>query len=64
MFRRLEDRIRELCAKALIVRGPELEPILSALKAALHEHSEKLRNIAGIKLVRRDDASPPERRSA
>ena len=43
MLRRLEDRIRELCAKALIARGPELHLILEDLKSALHEHSEPSR---------------------
>lgn len=64
MFRRLEDRIRELCARTLVARGPELEQIFSELKSALHEHSEQLRKSAGIKLVRRELDAPPERRSA
>jgi hypothetical protein len=49
--RRLEDRIHELCAKALIVRASELDVTLSALKAALHEHTERLRKLAARKLV-------------
>jgi hypothetical protein len=64
MFRRLEDRIRELCYESLLARGPELEQILTDLKAALHEHAERLRNNAGIMLVRRENDVRPERRSA
>ena len=63
MLRRLEDRIRELCAKALIARGHELHPILDDLKAALHEHSERLKQVAVLKLVTGGNGSPPERRS-
>jgi hypothetical protein len=52
--RRLEDRIRELCAKAIAAPGgDELEPALSELKAALHEHTERLRQLAAKKLVPR-----------
>jgi hypothetical protein len=65
MLRRLEDRIRELCAKVITARGCEaLQPIHSDLKSALHEHAERLRKTAALKLVRREDDAPPERRSA
>lgn len=65
MLRRLEDRIRELCAKTLTAQGAaDLEPILSELNSALHQHMERLRKTAGSKLVRRADDSFPERRSA
>ena len=64
MLRRLEDRIRELCTKTLSAqRTSELEPILSELNSALHEHAERLRNTAGAKLVRRTGDSFPERRT-
>lgn len=63
MLRRLEDRIRDLCAKALIARGSELHLILEDLKSALHEHSERLRQVAVLKLVSGEKGSPPERRS-
>lgn len=39
VLRRLEDRIRELCAKTLTTRGPELDSALEDLKSALHEHA-------------------------
>ena len=42
--RRLEDRIRELCAKAVATTEPaELNAILQHLSAALHEQIERLR---------------------
>jgi hypothetical protein len=64
MLRRLEDRIRELCARTLVVSGSELEQIFLELKSALHEHTERLRITAAVKLVRRENDGPPERRSA
>ena len=63
MLRRLEDRIRELCAKTLIARGPELQATLAELTSALHEHNERLRQVAALKLVSGENSSPPERRS-
>ena len=65
VLRRLEDRIRELCAKTLTAQGSaELEPIFSELTSALHEHTERLRKTAALKLVCREEDSLPERRSA
>lgn len=63
VLRRLEDRIRELCAKALMASGPELASVLEDLKSALHEHTERLRQVAVLKLVTGGNGSPPERRS-
>ena len=42
---RLEDRIRELCAKAVAMRNtdPELKPTLNQLRAAIKEHVRKIR---------------------
>ncbi len=65
MRRRLDDRIRELCAEVVLAQGTDqLEPILSELKSALHEHIERLRKMAGAKLVNMQDGCKPERRSA
>jgi hypothetical protein len=65
VLRRLEDRIRELCAKTITAQGTaELESVLTELKSALHEHSERLRTMAVLKLVRRNGDSFPNRRSA
>jgi len=44
MLRRLEDRIRYLCAKAVASEdSPELHEVFEQLRAALHEHNERLR---------------------
>ena len=65
VLRRLEDRIRELCAKAIVARSPdELESIFSELKSALQEHTARLRKAAAAKLVPGEIGSHPERRSA
>ena len=60
--RRLEDRIRSLCAKAVAAGSSELNPILSDLKAALHEHTERLRTMAAEWTRRPPREFPPERR--
>ena len=45
--RRLEDRIRNLCARAKSTTDPaELPEILEQLQAALHDHIERLRKLA------------------
>jgi hypothetical protein len=45
--RRLEDRIRELCAKAVVTTEPdELRSILDRLTSDLHVHVERLRKQA------------------
>jgi hypothetical protein len=41
---RLEDRIRSLCAKALVTEDDkELSLLLGELRKALHQHIERLR---------------------
>jgi hypothetical protein len=49
--RRLEDRIRQLCADAVAAPASDLEPVITELKAALHEHTERLRKLAASKLA-------------
>ena len=49
--RRLEDRIRELCARAVSATGTELEPLISELQSALREHNSRLRTLAAAKLA-------------
>jgi len=49
--RRLEDRIRELCAQAVSAQDSELDEIFSALQLALREHTEKIRKLAAAKLT-------------
>jgi hypothetical protein len=64
MHRRLEDRIRELCAKALTAPESELHAIFHALRSALREHTERLRMLATAKLVSIDGNRLQNRRSA
>jgi hypothetical protein len=59
VLRRLEDSIRELCAKTLIAHRTELEPILEHLKSALREHTKRLRQVAVLKLVKGGSGSHP-----
>ena len=40
-----EDRIRELCAMAISAQGSEWEPILSELRAVIHDHVRFLRAV-------------------
>jgi hypothetical protein len=58
--RRLEDRIRELCAKVTLVHGSELNAAIDELKAALSEHSNRVRKMAAGGLL--GEHSRPERR--
>jgi hypothetical protein len=39
-----------LCARAVSAEPSELDPIIQELKAALHEHTERLRKLAADKL--------------
>jgi outer membrane lipopolysaccharide assembly protein LptE/RlpB len=58
-----EDRIRELCRKALTAKDTELEVIFEELRAALHEHIERLRKIAITQLARKESpvkTGPPD----
>jgi hypothetical protein len=45
-----EDRVKELCARAVSAVPSELDSIIQELKAALHEHTERLRKLAADKL--------------
>jgi hypothetical protein len=49
--RRLEDRIRELCARGVTAQESELEPIFSALQLSLREHNDRLRKLAAAQLA-------------
>lgn len=64
MQRRLEDRIKALCAKALTAHETELEAIILALRSALREHNLRLRKLVAAKLAGRLNQQPVERRSA
>jgi hypothetical protein len=53
--KRLEDRIYILVEKAIAAQNTEeLEAIIADLRAALKEHTERLRKLAASKLVERD----------
>ena len=41
--RRLEDRIRGLCAHVIMASEPDLSTIIAELQTALHEHTQRLR---------------------
>lgn len=62
-YRRLEDRIRELCAKALMAQDAEMEAIFVALQFALREHAERLRKLAATNLTSAERNQQPERRA-
>jgi hypothetical protein len=63
-LRRLEDRIRHLCAKAVSVQeSDDLSAILTELKSALQEHTQRLRALAAIG-VRSPQELPFEKRKA
>jgi uncharacterized coiled-coil protein SlyX len=52
----LDDRIRELCAKAIAEHDPhELERILAELNLALRQHSERLRALLAHYPILRSD---------
>jgi hypothetical protein len=58
MYSRLEDRIRILCDKVLAnPNSPEMLGILNELRAAPHEHTDRLRQRLQFPI-------PPDRRSA
>jgi hypothetical protein len=63
MKRRLEDRIKALCAKALMAQDAELHEIISALRTALREHNFRLRKLVADKHAGAA-SGPAERRSA
>jgi hypothetical protein len=59
-LRRLDDRIRFLCSQISTASSDELETILQALLAAIHEKIERLRGLAAGQLL--GWAPPKERR--
>lgn len=51
--RRLDIRIRELCARAISADDTNFAQILSELRAALHEHAEQMREMAAQQIAAR-----------
>ena len=43
---RLEDRIRELCSKAVASDDSEFASVMSELRSAMREHIDKIRTLA------------------
>jgi len=50
--RRLEDRIRGLCAHAVFAEKQELNEIISELRFCLREHTKRLREKTLKRLIR------------
>jgi hypothetical protein len=46
--RRLEDRIRELCARALYEKEPQWSTTIADLQIALQEHNLRIMNQAAV----------------
>lgn len=61
--RRLEDRIRSLCAKVVSVGDKELAPAISDLQSALREHTDRIRKLAAGKLTKQWTARSSEPRN-
>jgi hypothetical protein len=49
---RLDDRVRQLCAKVVASSDHEIGSSIAELKAALREHNERLRKLAFDQLSR------------
>jgi hypothetical protein len=45
-YRRPEDRIRDLCSKAIVSDDSEFASVVSELRSAMHDHIEKIRTLA------------------
>ena len=61
--RRIEDRIRELCAKAVLATDGDLEPALQELAQLVRETIEHMRTSATNLLVERTPLPEPRRRA-
>ncbi len=61
--RRLEDRIRELCARALYQKGTEWKATLRELQLAIQEHSLRLSNLTTAATIGRKPHLVRERRN-
>ena len=61
--RRIEDRIRELCANAKRATNDDLEPILQELSQLLRGAIEHMRKGAATLLVEGKPLSEPRRRA-
>jgi hypothetical protein len=57
--RMMEDKIRQLCARAIAAGDDDLKDAISELQAALREHTQNLRKTLIEQLVDRKDLRPP-----
>lgn len=61
--RRLEDRIRELCARALFEKGPEWVSTVHELQLAIQEHALRVANLTTAATVAGQPQLMRERRN-
>lgn len=55
--RLLDNRIRELCAKAIAADAVSVAQVLADLRSALHEHAQEMRNWARQEIARRGEGT-------
>ena len=58
--RRLDDRLKDLCAKVIRTPDNEIEPVLKELQAAMRAKFERIRVMATFRL--QTGKLPPEQR--
>ena len=62
--RRLEDRIRELCARAIHTKDPEWSAVIAELQIAIGAHNLRVKNLAAAATVAHQPQLLRERRNA
>jgi hypothetical protein len=63
--RRVDDRIRELCAEAVAAKSShKAREVLAELQVALHQYTQRLRNRAAALLTGCPDLPPEHRKSS
>lgn len=62
--RRLEDRIRELCARALYEKEPEWTATVSELQSVIQKHALRVTNLAAAVTLAGKPDLMRERRNA
>jgi len=60
--RRLDDHIRELCGKVIASRTTDYKPAIEELKAALREHTRRLRKLAAEQMSEISPSAKDRRR--
>lgn len=54
----IDERVRELCAKAAMAEGEEVEKVLKELRAALKEHERFVRQMSARTFTRVREKQP------